>query len=296
MSLRTIVVLALAVVCGLSAAAGVKQLNQQKPVTTAAVGTVQVVVAAADIPRGMTVTKDLVKLADKPEMDIPSDAIRTIEDAVDRAAQIPLLQGELVRDAKLASKDAGRGMAALVPTGMRAYTIHTPTIASGVAGFILPGNKVDVLLTVTEQRFDDWTGGGSTTTLLQLVEVLAVDNQIDAPAENKVDPKQMRSITLLVTPDQANKLSLAQSKGVLHLSLRNDEDGLSAETRPVSLKDLRFEQVPPVNGGEEAKPAAATAPAAAPATTIRPQPVRIRTLRGRDNGYVPLEPVSLGAR
>ena len=67
------------------------------------------------------------------------------------------------------------------------------------------------------------TGGGSTTTLLQNVEILAVDQKVDGPADNKVDSTNLRSVTLLVTPDQAAKLSLGQSKGTLHLTLRNPE-------------------------------------------------------------------------
>ena len=103
-----------------------------------------------------------------------------------------------------------------------------------MAGFILPGNKVDVLLTVddisgiTKVGIQGSSGGGSsnasTTTLLQNVEILAVDQKTTAPAENKIDAKELRSVTLLVTPQQANELGLAQNKGKLHLALRNLDD------------------------------------------------------------------------
>src|SRR3954451_18929531 len=117
---------------------------------------------------------------------VPVGALTKTEEAVERAVSIPLVKDETLQAAKLSPKGAGRGLAALVPTGMRAFTIQTPNVASGVAGFILPGNRVDVLLTMTAGDGDE-SGGGSTTTLLQRVEILAVDQRIDAPADNKVD-------------------------------------------------------------------------------------------------------------
>jgi len=112
-----------------------------------------------------------------------------------------------------------------------------------VAGFILPGNKVDVLLTLTMEG----KRGSMTTTLLQNLEILAVDQRIDAPVDNRVDPNQLRSVTLLVTPDQAAKLGLGQNKGALHLSLRNHGDDQLAITSPARLAELEgYREEPPV--------------------------------------------------
>src|SRR5262249_21275269 len=150
--------------------------------------------------------------------------------------------------------------------------------------FVLPGNKVDVLLTVADQGENDPTGG-TTTTLLQNVECLAVDQTMDAPVANKIDLKEMRSVTLLVTPQQANLLNLAQNKGTLHLDLRNVGDAQDGKTRPATLADLRFHQEKPWD--ERAKGvlealgrALAQRP---PQQTRAPAPPRrtlIRTLRG----------------
>ncbi|MEX2287865.1 MAG: Flp pilus assembly protein CpaB [Planctomycetaceae bacterium] len=291
MSPRTIVVVGLALICGVSAAVGVNQLRSQSPDAPKA-GMKTVVAAAVDIPRGVMVSKDLLKTVELPEKDVPAGAILNIEDAVERAVLIPLLKDDLLRDAKIATKDAGRGMAALVSNGMRAYTILTPTVASSVAGFIMPGNKVDVVLSVTERSLGDITGGGSATTLLQNVEILAVDQKLDVHNEQKDDAKAMRSVTLLVTPDQANKLSLAQSKGTLNLALRNDEDELAANTQPVSLRDLRFQQETPVVPvkAEVPKEIAPVVKMQTPA-----KPLRVRTLRGRDSGEVFLQPITVSA-
>src|SRR5437879_8830127 len=121
---------------------------------------------------------------------------------------------------------------------MRAFTIPTTNVASGVAGFVMPGNRVDVLLTMNGVGTREQTGGGVTTTLLQNIEILAVDQRIDAPVDNKVDPAQLRSVTLLVTPEEAARLDLGQNRGSLHLSLRNPEDTRHAQARPATLTAL----------------------------------------------------------
>jgi pilus assembly protein CpaB len=179
---------------------------------------------------------------------------------------------------------------------MRAVTIQTPNVATGVAGMVMPGNKVDVMLTVTESGAgSDATGGGSATTLLQRVEVLAVDQRVDGPAEHKVDSKELRSVTLLVSPHQANLLDLGQNKGILHLSLRNPDDKTDANTKPVTLADLRFHQEKPwderIKGVLDslAKAQRATAPPATKAVATSPAPtapMKIRTIRGGSEGSV----------
>jgi Flp pilus assembly protein CpaB len=118
-------------------------------------------------------------------------------------------------------------VASLLPVGMRAFTITISTPrAAGVAGLIQPGNKADVLLTTSG------TDGHHTTTLMENVKILAVDPRIVDAAENRVDPNQLSSVTLVVTPQQASILALAQSKGVLHLSLRRPEANQPTDSRP----------------------------------------------------------------
>jgi len=228
-------VLVLALVCGVSAAVGVSRLRQSGGVDTASV-----LVARGDIPRGRMLTEDQVELRDWPSSMIPRHAVQKVEDVVGRAAAVPIVAGDVISDTKLSGKDAGRGVAALVPAGMRAYTIQTSKAASNVAGFVLPGNRVDVLLSLNQMVAQE-SGGGSCTTLLQGVEILAVDQRLDAPAENKVDPKDLQSVTLLVTPKQAALLDLGQNLGQLNLSLRNLDDRAQVDTDPVTLAKLRVE-------------------------------------------------------
>ncbi len=279
MSFRTVLILVLALVSGLSAAAGVNALRQ--PTIPDSPETVSIVVATADVPRFTTISTDMVVMHPYPKELVPSGALKSVEEALDRVVYVPLLKDEPVIDSKLAAKGLGRGMAAGIPDGMQAYTIPTPTVSAGVAGFILPGNKVDVLLTVTGNGDkQDPTGGGSTTPLLQSVEILAVDQRVDAPAENKVNPNELRSVTLLVTPKQAAMLALGQSKGVLHLSLRNPNDRKPVRGGVVTMDDIRFLEGKPANPApkkqeEEEEP---------------PPPLQIRTLRGNRESVIYVNP------
>ncbi len=279
MSIRTVLILLMALVFGLSAAVGVNLLMRkpepEKPEM------VTVVVAAGNVPRFGTLTANQLRTRELPSDLVPSGAITQIEEAVDRAVFSGLVRDEIVLEGKLTAKGAGRGMATAIPKGMRAFTISTTTLASGVAGFIIPGSRVDVLLTVTRTGGQtDPTGGGTTSTLLQDVEILAVDQLVKAPAENRVDPKELRSVTLLVTPQQAAKLDLGQNKGILHLALRNPEDHSPALTRLATLADLGLYEEPPKPAKELEKEAA---PVPAPLPPPAP-PARIRVMRGALEG------------
>jgi pilus assembly protein CpaB len=245
MSGRTVVVGILALVFGASAAVGVNQLIQQRRLATAG-NTVPIVVASSPMVRGSVLSERVVKIEQWPEDMLPAGAITDLRDVQDRTVLTKVFPGEPILEGKLAPTDAGRGLAAMIPYGMRAFTIRTINVAAGVAGFILPGNRVDVLMTTTGTSAGEGSGGGATTTLLQNLEILAVDQRLDAPDENKVDPNQLKSVTLLVTPDQAAKLGLATNRGILQLSLRRPEDHDEADTQPATMAELRFHQGPPV--------------------------------------------------
>ena len=297
MSGRTIMIAVLALTFGGSAAVGVNLLYNQAPATPTE--TVAVVVAAHDIGRGTLVTTDLVTIREFPKNLVPEGAMNRIEEAVDRVAFHSLVKDETLLDTMLSAKNARGGLAGIVPKGMRAFTIHTPQVASSVGGFILPGNKVDVLLTMTSNNPNDFTGGAVTTTILQNVEILAVDQRLDAPSENKVDPNHLQSVTLLVTPDQAAKLELGQNRGSLHLTLRNPEDSAAAKTQPATLSGLQFYQEKPWTERakeliealgklkSEKKVAARAEPSDGP-----PPVLEIRTVRNTYSGVVPLEELS----
>jgi pilus assembly protein CpaB len=259
-SLRSVLVVVLALFFGGSAAIGINALRAPPP---AAIETVPVVVAAVDVPRFSTLSGTMLKTRDFPKDMAPPGAFNRVEDAVDRVTLAQLVTDEPVLNGKLAAQGTGRGMAPGIAEGMRAFTIQTPNVAAGVAGFILPGNKVDVLLNV-----NDSNNGSVTTTLLQNLEILAVDQRVEAPADNKVDPNQLRSVTLLVRPDQALKLDLGQNKGTLHLSLRNPSDMKTEPVRRATMAELGL-------GSEGPAPGAVIQP-----QQPAPPPPRIRIFRG----------------
>lgn len=303
MSNRTIIIGILAILCGGSAALTVSLLYSQGNGGPSA-ELVPVIVAARDIPRGTLVTADLIKTQEIAKDLVPEGTPSTTAAVLDRVAFHSFVKGEWLLEQKLSAKHAKGGLAALVPKGMRAFTIQTPHVATHVAGFILPGNHVDILLTMSGTNAPgDVTGGGVTTTLLQGVEILAVDQRLEAPSENKVDPNKLQSVTVLVTPDQAAKLDLGQNKGTLHLSLRNPEDNAAAQTRPATLSGLQFHQEKPLGDQikevieaigkmQSQKTPKQTAAARDNSLDAPPPALEIRTLRGTHSGSVQLESLS----
>ena len=245
-----------------------------------------VVTATLDIARGGTIQADMIHLELVPKRWANPKAIATIEEAIGRVVTIPILAGEPVLETKIAANGAGVGLAAIIPKGMRAFTIQTPTVATGVAGFILPGNKVDVLLTVKDQGGGADMHGG-TITLLQNLEILAVDQRLGtdpAPSEKLGAAKELRSVTLLVTPDQAAKLDLGGNLGTLHLTLRNPEDTIEVNTS-------RLATIVELSQSHPGLLAAIPTPAAPPVRATPPPkraspPEEIRTIRGNQEGMV----------
>src|SRR5262245_12523564 len=137
MSARAIVVIVLALVCGVSTAIGVRLLGGESKNAS-----VPVVVAKKDIARDRVVTADLLEVKAWPKDLAPAHAMAKIDGAIDRLAHFPIAAGEPLLESKLAPKGGG-GLAGQVPKGMRAYTIKTAQPASSVAGFVVPHSRVD---------------------------------------------------------------------------------------------------------------------------------------------------------
>lgn len=270
---QTLLVVFVALGCGLAAAVGVRSMGKRPaPV----VETVPAVVAAVDVRRGEEITESMVEVRQVPKGQAPEGVLTTIEEAVERAADFPLLKGEYIVEPKLFPKGSGAGLAAMVPPGMRAFTIQTPTFSSTLAGLIRPRDRVDVLLTMEN---GDGPGKPTTTTLLQQIELMAVHTTIDAPSSDKSKPTETRSVTLLVTPREAAILDLGQTKGTLHLSLRNIKDEASHDAAPVTMADL---------GLPSPKAETAPQPEMVAAVEEEPEPpvtLPIRTMRGTNVGY-----------
>ncbi|AMV38177.1 Flp pilus assembly protein CpaB [Planctomyces sp. SH-PL62] len=273
---QTLAVVLLALGSGLAAVWGVRS-SLKKP---AAEETVPAVVAKLDLRRDEVIDAAAVEIRNVPKSQAPAGGLAAIEEAEGRTTYIPMLPGEFVIEPKLLPKGSRAGLASMIKPGMRAFTITTPTFSSSLAGFLMPGNRVDVLLTLTPSGSSS-TEDATTSTLLQNVELLAVHTMVDAPADNRANPTEARSVTLLVTPKQASILDLAQNKGTLHLSLRNSKDETDAEETTATLADLGLIRPTPPTLAEAAPP-----PPPPPAPDPEPVPVvlSIRTLRGTSAG------------
>ena len=242
------------------------------------------VVAVGPLPTGAVISADAVKLIRVPDRLFPRGGFARPEEVLDRAVISPIQSDEPVVDARLAARGAGGGVAPLIPPGMRAMAVRVNDVV-GVAGFVLPGMRVDVLVTGRAAGRDDTV----TTTVLQNIVVLSAGKtiQVDAKSQSISAPV----VTLLVDPAQAEILTLANNEGHIQLVLRNSVDQNFAKTRGQQLRELLAldRPAPPaapavVASADRVVPRAKTAPApraAAPAAApARPAPYRVLVIRG----------------
>jgi pilus assembly protein CpaB len=225
----------------------------------------QAIVAADDLQVGARVEDHDIKIISIPNTDLPPGAPRRKADVVGHGVIIPITRGEFILQNKLAGENAGAGLPSLIPPGMRAVSVRVNEVVS-VAGFVTPGTRVDVLLTGSP-------GGSSeteTTTVLQNVAVLASGHTLERTSTGEAQTTPV--ITLLVTPDDAQRLALASSEGHIQLALRNPLDTRSEDVPSASERALYKGGIPPPPTTKETpvhrvavkKP---VIPAAAPAPT-----------------------------
>lgn len=219
---------------------------------------VEVVVAANDIPVGSRVADGDVKLVRFPVAVLPSNIFHLKTSVVGRGAILPIARGEFFLPNKLAGENAGSGMQSLIPPGMRAVSVRVNEVI-GVAGFVVPGTRVDVLLTGNPSGASDQ----QTTTVLENVAVIATGQKLERNTAG--EPQLTPVITLLVSPDDAQKLTLATSQGKIQLALRNPLDTKQQELNSVNTGAL-YKGVP--------TPAPAAAPH--PKASSAKHPVKIQ--------------------
>jgi pilus assembly protein CpaB len=218
-------VITLALVSGMVASYAVfYYLKQQESrMKTSEVVSRPVVVAAGNLTAGMILKLTDLQIRDWPENIIPDGSFSIAEVLEGRAVETDVTTGEPILTTKLAPEGSGGGVSSMIPPGMRAMTVAV-NVVSGVGGFILPRTRVDILVTVAST---DTKKEKTTKIILQNVEVLAVDQTYD---KNDNDPITVKSVTLLVSPEDAEKLALAANEGKLQLTLRNSSDSLLSST------------------------------------------------------------------
>lgn len=228
---RTLVVVSVAVVLAAVASYGVLRALQNIPVREVPIAERHIVVATQEIRVGEMISAERLRLAAWPADSPVPGSHATIEEVVGRGAVRAILVNEPVTDSKLADAASGAGLPPTIPEGMRALSIRVNDVI-GVAGFVVAGTHVDVLVTVRPDRED------ITRVVVSNVEVLGAGTNIDAQQARDGQPIPASVVTLAVTPEDAEKLALAQTTGQIMLALRNPLDVLPAETRGARMSNL----------------------------------------------------------
>lgn len=258
---RTILVVAIALVTASAASYGVYRAVMRIPVREVEVASVHAVVAGVHLPVGTLITKDQVKVVPWPSRNQVPGAFTSVEQVVNRGVIQALSENEPLTESKLAPLGAGGGLSPTIPAGMRAISVKVNEVV-GVAGFVVPGSRVDVLVTV-----DDKGGrGGISRAVVSNIQVLTAGTRFDqekAKADGKPIPTTV--VTLLATPQDAERITLASTEGKVMLTLRNPLDTLPTDTQGVRLANLTGAPAPPpiektVKGRKVMAPRPAPAP------------------------------------
>ena len=252
---RIFAVLAIAILAGGSLAYGTYNFMQAPPAQAAAMATQPVVVAAADLQLGTALKKDDLQVIQFPKGAAPEGTFALPSEILDRGIIVPIVKNEPILAAKLASKEAGAGLPPVIPEGMRAVSVRVNEVV-GVAGYVLPGNRVDVVATAspTESRSDTIS-----KVVLSNVQVLTAGTRMEQGQDDN-KPTQVTVVTLLVNPEHAERLALASTEGKIQLALRNPLDQGAPDTpgiRAAGLMGGKVAVAAPIQSGARApRPAA----------------------------------------
>lgn len=197
----------------------------------------KVAVAAVDINLGTRVTPEMLRLADWPAGSVPAGTFTDLKLLDTRVARVSLLRGEPLMESKLAPEGATGGLSAVVADGKRAMTVRVNDVI-GVAGFALPGNFVDILVSTQDEATKSGNKDLNISKLvLERILVLAVAQEA---GRDETKPKVVSAVTLEVSPEQAEKLDLARSVGQLSLVLRNQIDLKPTQTGGATKQSLLY--------------------------------------------------------
>jgi pilus assembly protein CpaB len=267
---RLVVVLVIAVAMGLLTSYLVYKAANRTAVQQAE--TEDVVVAKANIAPGEALTPSHITLTPWPKNSLLPGSLRSPKDAEGRIAKSSIVAGEPILDSKLAPAGQGGLMPVLVPNGKRGVSIVVEA-ATQKSGFVVPNSRVDVVVTMTPQGSSDKRA----RIVLQDVTVLAADQTVEMK-DNK--PVTMTTVTLALSPEEAERLALAQNDGRVTLALRNVQDNALVSTPGVNTAQLMGSGAPAPSQAKKSTSAVrsrakrvAKPKATAPAPTVQPVPV-----------------------
>ena len=272
---RIFMVFVLAIAAGGALALGTYNYVQQMPtVQAAAIPTKPVVVAAADLQIGAELRREDLRIIDWPANAAPKDSIGTIDELIGRGLIMPVIENEPVMPMKLAPKEAGAGLPPVIPPGLRAVSVRVNEVI-GVAGYVLPGTRVDVLATMSPTRNQvDVTS----KVVLTDVQVLAAGTKIEQSADGG-KPTPVSVVTLLVAPAEAERLTLATTEGKIQLALRNPLDREAPSTTGIKPAAL-LGTAAPARPVARSRTAARTVTPPPPAPATGPDLPSVEIIRG----------------
>src|SRR6185503_19431575 len=275
---RFFIVLAGALLFGLLAAISVTRYLSSAQAYTRNLN--RVAVAKVAIPLGTKIIPEQIMVVQFPPESTPDGAFDTVEKLAGRVAVMNIAPREPITEARLAPEGTAGGLSAVIPEGYRAMTVKVDDVV-GISGFVMPGTLVDVVVVIDPAEKAGMQDPISKI-VLQNIKVLANGQKIDKPADQR-EANSVKAVTLLVTPEQAEKLALASSEGKLQLVMRNSIDQGDEQTMGINKRGLlsgeRATQTPEPGSLKseqpktEAKPTVRrTAYVAKPATTAAPAP------------------------
>jgi pilus assembly protein CpaB len=268
---RALIALVVAIVIAVIASRFVyRQIQQASAVKPAPMS--HIVVASRPLALGTPLTAQDLALITWPEGTSLDGSFTRVQDCIGRSVITPISKNEAILEAKLAPKEAGVGLPAAIPVGMRAVSVRVDDVV-GVSGFAMPGTMVDVLATGTPQGGDD----SLTRNIIQDVRVLAAGQTVEQDKQGK--PHTVGVVTLLLTPKQADQLTMASTDNRIHLALRNTIDTKTVEnSEPVFKSPLLLGGAQPrrTGGGGKARPRREVAPQ----KPAGPAPYVVEVIRG----------------
>lgn len=261
---RTVIVLFVSILVASAASYFVYSAVRSIPVREVEVKSYYVAVAAKPLPVGSMVQPSDVKLVAWPASSPVAGGYSKVEEVVNRGLVAPVVENEPLTSTKLAVPEAGAGLPPTIATGMRAISVKVNEVI-GVAGFVVPGTRVDVVVTIGRRDEDS-----ASRVVVSNVQVLAAGTKFDQEQAKDGKPVPSTVVTLLVTPPDAERIALASSEGSIMLALRNPLDSEAPDTKGTRLASLMGAPDPaPVVRVVRGTPKATPPPApAAPVPTI----------------------------
>ena len=228
---KGLIFIALAIMLGLVAAWVAGRFVSESSTKQVLVETTSVVVVRSDVAIASSLSRDQLDMAQWPVNHVPPGAIASVEEAIGRVVRRPLAKGEPVLFSALFDQGASGGLRAVISPKFRAVTVKVDNVI-GVAGFVTPGSRVDVMATL--RRVDHSNALPYSKVILQNIRVLAVDQNLERISDG-APPEQVSVVTLEVEPSQAERLVYAAHEGRLQLAMRAPGDDQNVVTQSVGV-------------------------------------------------------------